>query len=135
MTSLQWCRSLLSIGGDNLQFYPNFARFSTLGGMNLNHDLFQVSKSNEDQKKGLHQKLKSFFPRNHVKTTKKVLTSFSAQMQTTVKPELGTCTVSLRRNYFTCDSTSTATIFNGCADACAANILAILSAIAQAQFK
>ena len=29
---LQGCRSLLSIGGDNLQFYPNFAVFSTLGG-------------------------------------------------------------------------------------------------------
>ena len=30
--SWQWCRSLLSIGGDNLQFYHNFALFSTLGG-------------------------------------------------------------------------------------------------------
>ena len=28
----QWCQSLLSIGADNLQFYPNFALFSTLGG-------------------------------------------------------------------------------------------------------
>ena len=28
----QGCRSFLSIGGDNLQFYPNFALFSTLGG-------------------------------------------------------------------------------------------------------
>ena len=28
---VQGCRSLLSIGGDNLQFYPNFALFSTLG--------------------------------------------------------------------------------------------------------
>ena len=27
----QGCRSLLSIGGDNLQFYPNFAQFLTLG--------------------------------------------------------------------------------------------------------
>ena len=27
----QGCRSLLSIGEDNLQFYPNFALFSTLG--------------------------------------------------------------------------------------------------------
>ena len=63
-------------GGDNLQFYPNFALFSTLGGMNLDHDFFKVSKlseeqtknvftkngtifssnSGEDQKKGLHQK-------------------------------------------------------------------------------
>ena len=28
----QWCRFMLSIGGDNLQFYPNFALFSILGG-------------------------------------------------------------------------------------------------------
>ena len=48
--------------GDNLQFYPNFAHFSTLGGMNLDHDFFQVSKLSEDQKKGLHQNWKSFFP-------------------------------------------------------------------------
>ena len=42
---------MLSIGGDNLQFYPNFVLFSTLGGMNLNQDFFQVSKLSEDQKK------------------------------------------------------------------------------------
>ena len=30
--------------GDNLQFYPNFSIFSTLGGMNLDHDFVQVSK-------------------------------------------------------------------------------------------
>ena len=36
--------------GDNLQFYPNFALFSTLGGMNLDHDFVQ-KKSREDQKK------------------------------------------------------------------------------------
>ena len=47
----QWCRSLLSIGGDNLQFYLNFALFSTLGGMNLDHDFVQVWKFSEDQKK------------------------------------------------------------------------------------
>ena len=46
----QGCNSLLSIGGDNLQFYPNFALFSTLGGMNLDNDFFLVSKSSEDQK-------------------------------------------------------------------------------------
>ena len=27
-----WCRFMLRIRGDNLQFYPNFALFSTLGG-------------------------------------------------------------------------------------------------------
>ena len=51
MRCAQGFRSLLSIGGDNLQFYPNFARFSTLGEMNPNHDFFQVSKLSEDQKK------------------------------------------------------------------------------------
>ena len=47
-------------GGDNLQFYPNFALFSTLEGMNLDHNFFQVSKLSEDQKKSIHQKWKSF---------------------------------------------------------------------------
>ena len=28
--------------GDNLQFYPNFVLFSTLGGTKLNHDFFHV---------------------------------------------------------------------------------------------
>ena len=46
----QWCRSLLSIRGDNLQFYPNFALFLTLGGINLDHDFVQVWKFSEDQK-------------------------------------------------------------------------------------
>ena len=32
-------------------FYPNFALFSTLGGMNLDHDFVQVWKFSEDQKK------------------------------------------------------------------------------------
>ena len=36
----QGCRSLLSVGGDNLQSYLNFVLFSTLGGMNLDHDFF-----------------------------------------------------------------------------------------------
>ena len=55
---------MLSIGGDNLQFYPNFGLFSTLGGMNLDHDFFQVSILSEDQKiKGFYQKWKHlFFP-------------------------------------------------------------------------
>ena len=50
-TSLRGCKSLLSIGGDNLLFYPNFARFSTLGEMNLDHNFFWVSKLSEEQKK------------------------------------------------------------------------------------
>ena len=43
--------------GDDLQFYPNFALFSALEGMNLDHGFVQVSKLNKHQKrKGLHQK-------------------------------------------------------------------------------
>ena len=95
----QWCRFLLSIGGNKLQFCPKFARFSTLGEMNLNHDLFQVSKLSKNQKKALHQKLKSFFPRNYVKTEKQVQTSSSAQMQTTVKL-LGGCRCRPQSNYW-----------------------------------
>ena len=37
--------------GDNLQFYPNFDLFSTLGGMNLDHDFIRVSKLSEEQNK------------------------------------------------------------------------------------
>ena len=59
---------MLSIGGDNLQFYFNFALFSTLGGMNLDQDFFQVSKLSEERKKNEH-----FFPRIQVKTKKKSL--------------------------------------------------------------
>ena len=60
----QWCRFMLSIGGYNLQlFFRNFALFSTLGGMKLDHDCFHVSKLSEDQKKGLHRKLNTFCPR------------------------------------------------------------------------
>ena len=53
--------------GDNLQFYPNFALFLPLGGMNLDHDFFQVSKLSEDKK------IEHFFPRIQVKTKKKGL--------------------------------------------------------------
>ena len=66
MTTRQRCQSLLSIGGDNLQFYPKFALFSTLGGMNLDHDFFffQVSKLSEDQKKMSSPKVEHFFSPN-----------------------------------------------------------------------
>ena len=47
----QWCKSLLSIGGDNLHFYPNFALFLTLREISLDQDFFQMSKLSEDQKK------------------------------------------------------------------------------------
>ena len=47
---IQWRRFMLSIGvGDNLQFYPNFALFSTLGGDEAQPLFFHVSKSSEDQ--------------------------------------------------------------------------------------
>ena len=49
---------MLSIGVDNLQFYPNFALFSTLEGMNLDHDFIQVSKVSEDQQKKDQKKKK-----------------------------------------------------------------------------
>ena len=48
--------------GDNLQFYPNFALFSTLRGMNLDHDFFQLSKLGEDQTKRSSPKMEHFFP-------------------------------------------------------------------------
>ena len=44
-------------GGDNLQFYPNFTLFSTLEGMNLDHDFVQVWKFSEDQKKNANKTL------------------------------------------------------------------------------
>ena len=47
--------------GNILQFYPNFALFSTLGGMNLYHNFFQVRKFSEDQKKRSSPKLEEFF--------------------------------------------------------------------------
>ena len=50
--------------GDNLQFYPNFALFSTLGGMNLDHDFAQVSKLSKDQKKRVFTKNRTLFSRN-----------------------------------------------------------------------
>ena len=48
--------------GDNLQFYPNFALFLTLGGMNLDHNFVQVSRLSEDQKKRSLPKMEHFFP-------------------------------------------------------------------------
>ena len=58
--------------GDNLQFYPNFALFSTLGGINLDHDFVQVWKFSEDQKKKRSSsKIEQFFPQIQVKTKKK----------------------------------------------------------------
>ena len=44
------------------------------------------------------------------------------------------CGASVLRSYFTCVALAPQLFLNGCADACAASILAILSAIAQVQF-
>ena len=57
-------------GGVNLQFYPNFPHFQHWGD-EARTLYFHVSKSSEDQKKGIHGKLESFCPRNLVKTKKK----------------------------------------------------------------
>ena len=75
----QWCRSLLSIGGDNLQFYPNFTLFSTLGGWTSTTILFRCGNlvktkrkmqiehffspnSGKDQKKRSSARIEHFFP-------------------------------------------------------------------------
>ena len=73
-TYSQGCRSLLSIGEDNLQFYPNFALFSTLGGMNLDHDFVQVSKLSEDPPKKSSPTMEHFFPRIQVDTCSQMFT-------------------------------------------------------------
>ena len=57
--------------GDNLQFYPNFALFSTLGGMNIDQDFFQVSKLSEDQKQRSSPEMEHFFSPNFGKDQKK----------------------------------------------------------------
>ena len=106
------CRSLLIIRGDNLQFYPNFALFSPLGGCTSTTIFFQVSKLSGDQKKkvftksgtlffpnfrwkpkknGLHQKNENFVPQ--------VLVDICAQMHTRVKL-LGGCRCRLYSNYW-----------------------------------
>ena len=72
MGRIQWCRSLLSIGGVNLHFYPNFALFSTFGGINLDQDLVKTKKKmqakhffspilGEDQKKKVFSKNRTLF--------------------------------------------------------------------------
>ena len=100
----QWCRSLLSIGGYNLQFYLNFALFSTLGGMNLNHDFVQVWKFREDQKK--KSKWNTFSPKSGEDQKKKVFnknrTLFSPNSRSDVHPFklFGGCRYGLFSNYW-----------------------------------
>ena len=62
---------MLSIGGNNLQFYPNFALFSTFGGMNLDHDFVQMWKFSEDQKKKKKKQMEHFFSPNSGEDQKK----------------------------------------------------------------
>ena len=58
----QGCRFLLRIGRDNLQFYPNFALFSTWGRNEPRpRFFFQISKVIED-KKHVFTKIEGFFP-------------------------------------------------------------------------
>ena len=68
----QWCRFTLSIGGNNLQFYPNFALFSTLGRMNFDLDFFHVCKLSEGQKKS-SPKIEQFLSPNLSEDQKKNL--------------------------------------------------------------
>ena len=104
----QWWRSLLNIGGDNLQFYPNFAQFSTLGGMNLDHDFVQVWKFSEDQKKNGNRTifLPDFRWRPNKKNKKKVFskkrTLFSPNLRSVVHPFklLGGCRSGIFSNYW-----------------------------------
>ena len=56
-----------------MQFYPNFALFSRLGGMNLDHDFVQMSKLSEDQKNKVVTNNEHFFPQIEMKTKKKGL--------------------------------------------------------------
>ena len=65
-------KSLLSIGGDNLQFYPDFALFSTLGDESRPL-FFQVSKVSEEQKKRSSPKMELLFSPNSGEDQKKGL--------------------------------------------------------------
>ena len=58
---------------DNLQFYPIFALFSTLGGINPEHNFVQMSKLSEDQKKVFTKKGTLFSPNSGEDQRKKNL--------------------------------------------------------------
>ena len=59
---MQWCKSLLSIGRDNLQFYPNFALFSTLGGWTSTKTFFRWANYVKTKKKIFTRNGTLFFP-------------------------------------------------------------------------
>ena len=61
-----------ALGGDNLQFYPIFALFSTLGGWtSTTIFFFQVSKLSEDTKKKVFTKIERLFFPNSSEDQKK----------------------------------------------------------------
>ena len=67
----QGCRSLLNIGGgDNLQFNPNFALFSTLGD-EPRPQIFSGKQIKRRPQKRSSPKIQEFFSRNLVKTKKR----------------------------------------------------------------
>ena len=76
-TTGQGCRSLLSTGEDNLQFYPNFALVSTLGD-EPRPRFFSVEQIKWRPKKRSLSNMEHFFPRVQVKTKKKVFTKTGA---------------------------------------------------------
>ena len=95
-------------------FFPKFKRRRKKKSSPKNEAFF--SRNLREDEKRSSPKNEEFFSRNHVKTTKRVLTSPSAQMQTTAKTRAGhlrhnNCAASLHRNYFTCDSACAAIIF------------------------
>ena len=57
--------------GEYFAILAQFCSIFNIGGMNLDHDLFQVSKLSENQKKGLHHKQNTFLPQIQMKTKKK----------------------------------------------------------------
>ena len=65
---IQWCRSLLNIGGDNLQFYPKFALFSTLGEWTSTTILFRCGNLLKTKRK---MKTEHFFSPNSGEDQKK----------------------------------------------------------------
>ena len=75
--------------GDNLQFYPNFALFSTLGGMNLDHDFFQVSKLSYNLSK--LSKFLSYNLRNLVFLNKKKLKDSGIVITEALTPQRRAC--------------------------------------------
>ena len=75
MSQQQWCRFMLGIGAVDLQFHPNFAPFSTLGGDDTRPLLFSRKhiKRRPNKKRFSTENLKSFCPQNQVTRKEKGL--------------------------------------------------------------